>query len=478
MEVIMSEHKTDYGIEEAVPASDRHYSFWDMAAVWMGANCHPSSWWIGGVIAAAGFTSALKVNLIVAPLSALIVALIAYIGFKTGTTSIGISRIPLGIRGSNAAGSINGLVAIGWAAISCFLGAITMSYIFAAIFGTPTYGQTGSNGIMIFGVLICGLLSMAFVSASGSRSIAIGEKVLAVLLLLMSGWITVVVFQSYDLKEIIAWIPDTESILPFGLAVDALMAYSIGWVLSACEFTRYAKKKSASTIAPGLGLTVALWWFVLVGSLGTIAVAIKTGIFDPNMSDPSSLAAGLGMGWVAFFVILFAVVSTNLINIYVAAYSIMNLFPKLDIKPALHLSGILTVLVGLIPIAVGSFFHTFEMFLVSLGALLPPLAAIIIVDFYIIRKKDYRIEWIGDKSGPYWYKNGFNAYAFAAWILGFTVNVFLSKIGFGANTIGAFIPSMFLSALIYLMIAKWAISRKAYKDVDMIAAESSKERTA
>jgi hypothetical protein len=28
------------------------------------------------------------------------------------------------------------------------------------------------------------------------------------------------------------------------------------------------------------------------------------------------------------------------------------------------------------------------------------------------------------------------------------------------------------------MIAKWAISRKAYKDVDMIAAESSKERTA
>lgn len=461
----MSEHKTDYGIEEAVPEQDRHYSFWDMAAVWMGANCHPASWWIGGVIAAAGFSVAIKVNLIVAPVSSVIIALIAFMGFKVGTTTIGISRVPLGINGSKVAGAINGLSGIGWSAVGNFLGAITMSYIFASLFGTPVYGEPGSTGIMVFGVLLCGVLSMAFVSVSGSRSIAIGEKILAVLLIVMSGWITYAVLQTYNIQDIIAWVPQAEAFLPFGLAVDALMAYSLGWVLSACEFTRYAKKSSTSTLAPGLGLTVALWWFVLVGTIGTIAVAMNTGIFDPNMSDPSSLAAGLGLGWIAFGVILFSVVSTNLINIYVGAYSIMNMFPKLELKPALNLTGVLTVLIGLVPIGVGSFYHSFEVFLCYLGATLPTLAAILIVDYYIIRKGDYRIELIGKKNGPYWYGNGVNWYAIAAWGLGAAAYLYLKSIGFGANLIGAVVPSMFLSGLIYYGIAKIAVSKQAYADL-------------
>ncbi len=469
----MSEQKTDFGIEEYVPMESRHYSFWDMAAVWMGANCHPASWWIGGFIAAAGFTVALKVNLIVAPISSIIIALIAFMGFKVGSTTIGISRVPLGIKGSNIAGAINGLSAIGWSAIGNFLGAITMSYIFAALFGTAVYGEPGSTGIMVFGVMLCGILSMAFVSVSGSRSIAIGEKVLAVLLIVMSGWITLAVLKTYNIQDILAWQPSAELFMPFGFAVDALIAYALGWVLSACEFTRYAKDGKTSTVAPSLGLTVALWWFVMVGTLATIAVAIGTGIFDPNMSDPSSLAAELGLGWIAFFVILFAVVSTNLINIYVGAYSIMNMFPKLKLKKALNLTGVLTVLVGMVPIAVGSFYHSFEVFLGYLGATLPSLATIMIVDYYIIRKGKYDINLIGKKEGPYWYTGGVNWYAVVAWGLGAMSYLRLRDMGFGANFIGSVVPSMFVTGIIYFVIAKIAISRNAYKDMDESAEKVS-----
>ncbi len=461
----MSENKTDYGIEEYVPIADRHYGFWDMAAVWMGANCHPASWWIGGVIAAAGFTVALKVNLLVAPVSSIIIALIAFMGFKVGSTTIGISRVPLGIRGSNIAGVINGLSAIGWSAVGNFLGAITMSYIFAALIGTPVYGEPGSTGVMVFGVILNGVLSIAFVSVSGSRSIAIGEKILAVLLIVMSGWITFAVLKTYNIQDILAWQPTAELFMPFGLAVDALIAYALGWVLSACEFTRYAKSSKTSTVAPGLGLTVALWWFVMVGTLATIAVAIGTGIFDPNYSDPSSLAAELGLGWIAFFVILFAVVSTNLINIYVGAYSIMNIFPKLKLKKALNLTGVLTVLVGIVPIMVGSFYHTFEVFLGYLGATLPSLATIMIVDYYLIRKGKYDINLIGKKDGPYWYKNGVNGYAIVAWILGAVSYLYLRDIGFGASFIGSVLPSMGITGVIYYAIAKLAVSNKDYKDM-------------
>lgn len=461
----MSSKKTDYGIEEFVPMEDRHYGFWDMAAVWMGANCHPSSWWVGGVIAAAGLTGAIKMNLIANPVAALIIVLVAFMGFKIGTTTIGLTRVPLGIAGSRIAGFLNVLTSVGWAAVGCFLGAISMSYLLAGFLGTPVYGEPGSFPVMALGILVSGLLSLGFVTISGSRSIAVAEKLLVVGLLVMSGWITFAVFSTYSIVDMLAWVPSAETAIPFGFGMDVIIAFMLGWVFSSCEFTRYAKTKSASTWAPALGLTVAAWWFVLVGTFGTIAVAMTTGIFDPNMSDPSTVAAGLGLGWVAFVVIIMSTVTTNLISIYVGAYSLMNVFPKLKLKSTIVGIGVATILLGIVTLLSGSFYNAFSVFLGYIGAAFAPLAAILIVDFYIIRKQDYRIELIGDKTGPYWYTNGFNPYAIGTWITGTVIYLTLSKVGFGANFLGYVIPSILISGILYYIVATVAVKKGVYKDL-------------
>lgn len=463
----MSETKTDYGIEEYVPIEDRHYGFWDMAAVWMGANCHPSSWWVGGVIAAAGLTGAIKINLIANPISALIIVLVAFMGYKIGTTTIGLTRVPLGISGSKIAGLFNVLTNVGWSAVGNFLGAISMSYVLAGLLGTPAYGEPGSFPYMALGILINGLLSLGFVSISGSKSIAIAEKLLVVGLLVISGWITVAVFSTFSLTEMLAWVPSADVAIPTGVGMDVIIAFMLGWVFASCEFTRYAKTKAAATWGPALGLTVAAWWFVLVGTFGTIAVAMSTGVFDPNMSDPSSIASGLGLGWAAFAVIIVSTVTTNLISIYVSAYSMMNIFPKLKLRPTIVGAGISTILVALVPLINGSFYDVFTMFLGYIGACFAPLAAILIVDFYIIRKQNYDIKLIGDQNGPYWYKNGFNTYAIVSWIIGVVIYLSLSNIGFGAASIGYVVPSMVFAGIIYYGIAQFAVSRNAYKDVSI-----------
>lgn len=471
----MSNEKRDFGVEEDVPQESRHYGFWDMAAVWLGANCHPSCWWIGGVVAAAGFGVAVKANLISNPLAALFVSLVGYIGFKVGTTTIGLARVPLGIKGSNSLGVLNAISCIGWSGLSNFLAAITISYIAAALFGTPVYGEPGSFWIMIAGASLNGILSTIFVAVNGSRSIAVFEKILVVGLIFMSGWITVVVFRSYNMGDIMAWVPDASIKMPFGTAFDFLFTFAVTWVVTCCEFTRYAKKKSASTIAPALGITIAAWWFVLVGTLGTIAVVLTTGVFDPNMADPSSLAAGLGLGWVAFLVIIMSTVTTNLINIYVASYSIMAIDNRIKIKPMLWITGIACIFVSWIPIMIGDFYYAFSTFLGYVGAVLPPIGAIMIVDYYLIRKGNYDINKIGLKGGPYWYKNGTNWYGIVSW-LGSSVIIYVMKAqGFGANYLGMILPGIFIAGAMYYVSAKIGIHNNAYKDVPSKLEEKAKE---
>jgi NCS1 nucleoside transporter family len=460
----MSEQR-DYGVEEFVPMEARHYGFWDMAAVWLGANAHPSTWWIGGVIAAAGFGVAIKVNLLANPIAAIFIALIGFIGFKVGTTTIGVARVSMGIKGSNIAGILNVVNLIGWCAISNFLAAITISYILAAVFGTPAYGEPGSFWIMIFGSTLNGILSMMLVGINGSRSIAIAEKFLTAALLLMSAWISIVVFRTYNFADIMAWVPEAGIKMPFGTAFDYIFVMMVGWVVTCCEFTRYSKTKSGATLAPAVGLTFAAWWFIIVGTLGTIAVAMTTGVFDPNMADPSSLASGLGLGWVAFAVIIMSTVTTNLISIYVGAYSLMAVKPKLKIKPTLWKMGIVCIFMGYLPIIIGSFYAVFSTFLGYIGAVLPTLGAILIVDYYIIRKGNYDLSQISSKTGPYWYKDGYNWYAIIVWIVSAASTYYLKSIGVGANFMGMVLPGILIAGVLYYIVAKIAIKNNVYTDI-------------
>jgi cytosine/uracil/thiamine/allantoin permease len=188
--------------------------------------------------------------------------------------------------------------------------------------------------------------------------------------------------------------------------------------------------------------------------MGVIAAAITTGTFDPNFADPSSVAASLGLGWVALLIIIMATVTTNLISIYIAVMTTLNIKPKLDQRKNTWFWGLAALVLSWVPVYVGSFLDTFMGWLNFLGILIPPLAAILVVDFYLIRKKQYDMDKIGLKNGPYWYKNGINKFAFLAWGLGITMNFVLQGIDFGISSIGAILPGFFVSCIIYYIIAK------------------------
>ncbi len=458
----------DYGIEEYVPVEARHYKFIDMVSTWAGANCQPGAWFVGGSLAASGMAIAAGVTLISNPIAYIIMALVGYIGFKHSATSMGMLRYSLGIRGSQASTIFNILTLIGWGAVTSFVGAISMSYVFNSMWGWPAYGMEGSAGTMIVGTLINSVLSSLCVWIGGSKLVKIAENVAIVAMLVLSIWITVAVFRTFSFSDIIHWRPTEDVRMSLGLGIDAMFAFSISWIPCIGDYTRYTKTKAAATVAPVIGASLGMYWFALTGTVGVIAVALTTGVFDQNAADPSSVAAALGLGLPAVFIIVLSTVTTNMISIYSSTLSALNLTKKpVPFKKASYLVGGITILFALFPIAFASFLDFFYTFLDFLAMVFPAMVAVIVVDYYLLRKGNYLQPEIGNRRGPYWYTNGFNWYAIACWIFGIASYVLFKNTAPVLNAIGAVIPTFIVTGLVYYFVGRYAISKGAYRDMTM-----------
>ncbi|MCF8067937.1 MAG: cytosine permease [Desulfobacterales bacterium] len=450
----MSEEAKEYPVDEAVPMEERHYGFWDMAATWLGANACTGSWYTGGVLAALGIGGTLTILLVANPIAYFVMALIGYMGYKVGTTTMGLTRASFGIKGSILPSFFNTTQFIGWCAVNTFIAAISLSFLFAELWGWPAFGEEGSWWSLGLGVLICSILQIGITVVAGSRSIKYAERVAATLLIVLTIWETVVIFNYWSFEQIINWRPPADLSLPFGNALDMMAAFSLGWVPAIAEFTRYAKTKGASTGAPVIGANISLFWFTLVGALGAIAATLISGQYDPNTSDPSSIMGTLGLGWVAFLVLVLATVTTNSINIYAAGMSAINIWPRVKPFRALWIVSILALIVSFVPIIVGSFLDSFIFFLDYIGAVFAPLFAIIVVDYYFLRNQKYDWKQASRKGGIYWYSNGINWKAMIPWIFGTILCLVLkSSAAFGA-TVGGIYPTIVVTTIIYYAINK------------------------
>lgn len=446
------EKSIEYYATEDVPMSQRNVGFFDMIAIWVGANSNNASWYVGGTVAGMAFAGAIGVTLIANPFAYLILALVGYMGYKVGTSTMALTRPAFGVRGSILPTILNTIVFLGWAVVNTFIAVISISFLLSDLFGWPAYGEPGSAGPMLLGIAFMTILNLGAVSL-GRNSIKIVEKVGIVLTLFLGVWITVVVLDTHSLSAIMSWQPPEEAILPIGKGIDIMAAFSLAWVLGIAEFTRYTPTVKSATIAPMIGACVALIWFAFVGIISTIGTALSTGIYNPDNSDPSSLVSSLGLGWVALVLIIIACVTTNVVNLMAAGISITNITKK--IKP-LHSIWVVTISSGilmLIPLFMASFLDTFMGFLDYIGMVLSALLGILIADYFFVHKRKYNVQEFEKEKGKYWYSKGVNIRALSVWVLGVLFFLFARDTHMIGNTVGAVYPTIFMTAVLYSLVS-------------------------
>lgn len=442
-----------FGHVRPIPAAERQMGNWDLLATWIGANANNGTWYIGGVIAATGMLTA-STTLIVAGVCAyLLLALASYMGYKTGLPAMALTRASFGLRGSFIPSIINLVQFIGWAAANTFIAAISVSVILKDLLGWPAYGTPGGNRGLIVGILIMSVLHLASISL-GERSVRMIERVGIVLVMIFVVWESIVVFQHVSLSEILAWRPAGKLSMTSGAAIDILAAFNLAWVTAAADFSRFTTKKHAATTFSFIGANIGLFWFAFIGLVATIATAIETGAYDPNDSDPSTIATKLGLGIVALLVIIITSTTANAVNLMAAGSALTNMWHKLKLTPALWIVTLAATMVSFIPLFFSTFLHAFTAFLDMIGMFLGPEIAVFLVDFFFIRRQQYNPDEFTRIGGEYWYQGGINWRAISAWALGIAAYFGLRHLPVIADTIGATFVAMAIAALIYYVLAR------------------------
>ncbi|NDR98293.1 cytosine permease [Lactobacillus sanfranciscensis] len=445
-------NESKYGFK-LIPNNERNMNYWDMFATWYGANANNGTWFIGGVIAACGLYGGITAMLVGGIIAYCFLSLMGYVGYRTGATTTVLARGSFGIRGSLIPTVINLTLFLGWTAVNTFIAATSLAFIFHSFFKWPLFGQPGGNLGLIVGILVMSVLHILSIIA-GQRSVQLVERIGVILVIIFVILEAFVVFKNVSFTQIAHYVVPKAQQMPLGLAIDTIAASSLGWVMGGADFTRFTGKKGTSITAPFWGALLGLLSFGMIGICTTISVALTSGAYNPNNSDPSIIANKLGLGLIAMIVIVLTSMTANAVNIQAGASALNNMTPKLSLNKSLVVITIASMILTFVPILNGSFLNSFISFLDYTGMLLGPIIAIMVVDYFILNKDSYNQTALSDINGKLWYHDGFNLIAIVSLVVGVLIYLALKQVGFIKDFTGATFITMGIVAVLYLGASK------------------------
>jgi len=445
-------------------ASQRTWSRWNVASLWVGmAICVPT-YTLGGVLTAYFGLSVSEAlwTILVANIVVLIpLTLNAFPGTRYGIPCPVVLRASFGIVGSNVPSLIRAIVACGWFGVQTLFGGIAIHLMLSALFdGWAALGGTGE----VLGFFIFWTLNIAVV-IRGSESIKLLEAAAAPLLLIVAIGLIVWAMPKISMSEVLA-VPATrpEGSSFFGYFMAALTAMVGFWAtlsLNIPDFSRYAKSQRSQIIGQIIGLPLTMFMF---SGLGVVLTAASMSLVGETISDPINLIGRIdNPTWVilSMLMIILATISTNTAaNIVSPTNSFQNLAPRyINENRGVILTGVIGILLmswellkklGWIESDV-SVESLYSNWLLGYSSLLGPIAGIMIVDYFLIKNQSYDLIalYLDDAGYPAWNIAG---------MVAFLIPVALTVLSFKIELLGWFytygwFTGSILGGLIYYLIA-------------------------
>lgn len=448
----------DYSSIAAVPAEARHISFSSMALTWGGISLQPATWTVCGSMICAGLFMGIFAMLLGASFGLLLTALFGYMTFRTGLSSMGMTRPTLGVRGTKLVTVATILNSIGWVTVTGYLAAITISYIFKLMLGTPAVGEPGSAPIMILSCMFIVALEWLAIARDGSRTLKLFQTIMMIALIVFCIAIFVVLLRIVSWKDLRDLkIPDGMR-MTFAQCFDTYVAGTITVAIFGGDLARYAVKKSTAKYACFAGALPALLAFGLMAILGIVASYVSTGVFSLSNANPSTLATSLGLGIPALLIVLFSTITTSMLDIYSIANSLTNLCEGWNYKKASLVAGAASLALCWIPVVTTDFLTYFFAFIDVLGAVFPPLIVILLVDYYVVQRQQTEVGEITKAGGRYWFTNGYNIAAIVSWLIGAVV-YFILNYPLKSDHFSNVLLSMLITVAVYLLAVRM-VSKK------------------
>jgi nucleobase:cation symporter-1, NCS1 family len=411
-----------------VPLSERKWTTYNFAALWVSmAHCIPSWTLASGLIALgmdwkqAVFTIALANIIVLLPMLAT-----GHAGPKYGIPFPVLARASFGVRGANIPALIRAAVACGWFGIQTWIGG---SGIFAL--GSKLTGGEWEKAGRIAGnpwpLWLCFVLFWALQIAIIYRGMdflrhfenwAAPFVIVGAFVLLI--WIAVKADgfgQLLSQPSSLGWGADFWPV--FFPSLMGMIGFWATLSLNIPDFTRFGSGQRAQIWGQSLGLPTTMTLFAVLAVLVTSGSAV---VYGEPIWDPVTLAAKADSTFgllFALLTVLIATVSVNIAaNVVSPAYDLANLAPKLiNFRTGALITGVIGVLIFPWKLISTPEFYIFT-WLGVVGGLLGTVAGILIADSWIIRRTELDLADLYKSEGQYWYSNGFNWKAIAAFVVG------------------------------------------------------------
>jgi NCS1 family nucleobase:cation symporter-1 len=188
------------------------------------------------------------------------------------------------------------------------------------------------------------------------------------------------------------------------------------------DFTRYAKSQRAQMIGQAIGLPTAMTLYSFIGVAVTSASVV---IFGEAIWDPVTLLGRFNQPLVAFVALIALLIATLTTNVAANVVSPSNDFSNLSPRRiSFRTGGIITGILGVVmmPWKLLSDYSSYIFgWLVGYSGLLGPIAGIMVVDYFIVRRRELAVDDLYLRNGIYRYSNGINYRALAALAAGIAV---------------------------------------------------------
>jgi nucleobase:cation symporter-1, NCS1 family len=426
------EHSPLYNEDLApVAVSRRTWSTWDYAALWISmAHCIPTytlassmvssgmSWWQSLLTILVG-------NVIVlAP-----ILLNSHPGTKYGIPFPVFARAAYGTAGSNLPALMRALIACGWFGINAWIGGMALHTFLRSL--APewqtllgTFGKYPTTQWVSF-LLFWGLNIL--IIYRGMELVRRVERWAAPFVLVMTAVLVVwAIDGAGGLGPLLA---RTSFVAPEGsnktfwaVFIPSLTATIGFWStlsLNMPDFTRFGRSQREQAIGQVVALPSTMTVFAAMGIVITSATVV---IFGEPIADPIALGGRFDNRLIVAIVMFTIVIATLAVNIAANVVSpandFANAFPsKIDFKKG----GLLTGIIG-IAMMPWELLENAERYingwLVGYSGSLGSVAAVLIVDYWILRKCQLDLGSLYRAEGAYRYNGGWNLRAVAATLLG------------------------------------------------------------
>jgi len=409
----------DFPLSE-VPLSERK-GFWSVSLVLLGFTFFTATMWAGGSLGSA-FKWGELVTLIAIGnlLLGAYVAVLGYIAYKSGLSTVLLGRYSFGDWGSKWPDFVLGFTQIGWYA----WGTATIAILLVESLGIPEAWKVLL--MIVFGFAFC------WTAYVGYRGLEILSRFAVPLMTILIIWsMTIATKDAGGLAGLMKIEPTAQ--MSVGAAITVIFGTFVSGGTQSTNWTRFSRTAFTAVVGSLLAFFIGNGLMVFAGAYGALVYQ------EPDIVNVLKIQGLLGWAIVMLFANIWTTQDNTIYNFSVAG---CNMF-RTEKRRYFTLGG---AAIGTV-LAILGMYNWLIPYLVLLGTFIPPIGGVIMADFFVKYKGKY----------PKFSQVRFRKFNWPG-ILGYIVGALLAKFSPGIPPINGIIGAFVGYAVFYWIFKAFGVN--------------------